>query len=332
MTGIPHRQLLLSVLLYSLPVNSFSAVTTCRADGVTDVTSCLKTQMAAAWQQGDSQFFLQRGTYLISQPLVVPTKMQFAGVGRGDAGLIGTTVKASPSFPTSRGIGVVNMGPDGQPSFGVRVKDMTIDGAGRAAIALRNTSSMEQSYGEDLLLKNFTQTGLDVETTGSQNSGSFRNLEIYAGPNSTVQTNCIVVKGSISFRGISGVTCNADTAPVQPSVALQLDGAGTYSDIHIEHYTTGVHLGSPVAAADGMVMMSLEFGPSVQTGIVIDDAYPSQNLAFMGIKCVGCSTQLEDRVTGRTLLYDVGLYTIGNGAASSKKVITTDAVTPSNLW
>jgi Pectate lyase superfamily protein len=283
-------------LLGSVTGTSYSATTSCRADGLTDVTSCLQNALLAAQQSGDAQLFLSKGTYSVSATIVVPSKVQLIGTGRGDKNLIGTVIAASASFPL-HGV-VVQMGVAGAANFAVQVKNLTIDGGRRADYGLQNKSSMELSYGEDLLISNFLKAGLDIESSAAQNSGPFRNLEIYpgSGPTVTTDTRCIIVRNVIAFRGIQGVTCNAS-----------------------EQYLT-----RPENSADGLVFMNGEFGPDVDSGIVIDKLATSQNLSFFGVSCDTCSTVLNDQITGRTARWALGSYLMGNGAGDDKKVFSTD--------
>jgi Pectate lyase superfamily protein len=302
-----------------------AATATCTSDGKTDVTACLQNALNAAQHRGDSQLFLPFGTYLVSQTIVVPSKVQLIGAGRGDRNFIGTVILASPTFPLHGTL--LKMGPDGLNNFGVQVKSMTLDGNGRADVCLQNKWSMEQSYGQDLLLTDFMKAGLDVEGGGAQNSGPFTDLEIYPGGGVTVtnETNCIIVSNVAAFRGIHGVTCNAGTAYLtRPNVALQLDGAGTYSDIHVEHFGTAARLGSNYDSADGLIFMNGEFGPDVDTGLLIDNIAANQNLSIFGISCNGCTTVLNDQITSHSTPWSVGFYLVGNGAGAGKRVLTSD--------
>jgi hypothetical protein len=261
----------------------------------------------------------------VSRSIYVPSKVQLIGIGRGDRGLIGTVIAASNSFPLHGA--VIKMGMDGTMNFGVQVKNLTINGGYRADVGLQNRYSMELSYGEDLLITDFLKAGLDVEGSAAQNSGPFRNLEIYPGAGYTVtrETNCIIVRNVIAFRGIQGVTCNAGSNYLtRPEVALQLDGAGTYSSLHVEHFGTAVHLGSNVTSADGLIVMGGQFGPDVDTGIVIDRMARSQNLSFFGLSCTSCAAVLNDEITSHTVRWDVGWYLMGNGAGADKKILTSD--------
>ena len=325
MKGLLRSFLFLHIVIVTFSGRAFSATANCNTDGTTDVTACLQDALNTTQKHGDSQLFLKNGTYLVSQQITVPNKMQMIGTGRGDKSLIGTIIAASASFPIHGT--VIQMGGGGELNFGVQVKSLTIDGGNRADFGLQNLYSMEQSYGQDLLIENFLKAGLDVEGSAAQNSGPFRDLEIYpgSGPTITSDTRCIIVQNVISFRGIEGVTCNAGTTYLtRPAIALQIDGQGTYSSIHVEHFATAVQLGSNVNPADGLVFMNGQFGPDVDTGITIAVATPDQNLSLFGVSCYSCGQVLNDQVTGRATSWALGYYLMGNGAGNSKKVLTSD--------
>jgi hypothetical protein len=213
----------------------------------------------------------------------------------------------------------------GGPFFGVHVKNLTIDGSNRAATALMNRFCEEQCYGEDLLLVNFTYSGLDIQGSGAQNSGPFRDLEIYPGAAATSSAVCVVVSNVISFRGIDGVTCNASGYRAKPQVGLLLDGGALYTRFHVEHVATGVQLGSGSQPADGLTLQNIQAGPDVQTAVVISNRQDNQNVTLNGLKCNGCVNVLQDYVMHNSTRWDVGSYILGNGAGASKRVTTSAA-------
>ena len=293
-------------------VRSFGA----KGDGRTDDFAALEGTIEASAKTG-RQILLPAGTYTISRPLVIPNKTQLFGVGRGDPG-INTVIKALPNFPPAGA--VVTLG-DVNPSFGVRVENLTIDGSGIAATCLENRVSEEQSAGRDLLLTNCTRDPLLVAGGGAQNSGPFEDLEIYPGP-ARATTVCVRIENVIGFRGIRGLTCNAGDKQKRPNVAMALDGGGLYSDIHVEHFATALSLGSAVTSADSMTIINGQFGPDVDTGISINPRPGNQNITVIGMSCVGCRRLLFDGIKGVTDDHtSLGMYALGDGTGSSKPVI-----------
>lgn len=304
-------------LAETISVKDYGAV----GDGVTDDLPAINLAFAAVANKGQRIYF-PAGTYMVSGTVIVPNKTQIFGVGRGDADFVNTVIKALPGFPKAGT--VVQMGTSPGPNFGVQVQNLTIDGSGVAGVCLSNTYSEELSYGKDLLLTNCGVAGLSIVSGAAQNSGPFENLEIYPGGGSVVNASsvCILVTGAISFRGIQGVTCNAGTDySVRPQIAMALDGDGYYSNIHIEHFGTGISLGNANGAADSITIVNAEFGPDVATGLQITapGGINNQNISIFGLGCNGCTSLLNDAELGTNVTdTSLGWYTIGNGASSGK--------------
>jgi hypothetical protein len=283
-------------------------------DGVHDDLPAILARIAA--QRGGKQTIeLSHGTYAISDTLVLPSRFTLTGVGRGDFGAWNTTLVALPNFPV--GHPLVSMG-DEIPSFGVQIKNLTLDGNNRAGVCLTNSNSEELSYAQDVLLTRCVQ-GLTIIGSGAQQSGPFRNLEIY--PYGGATANCVVVQNAPGFRGIQGLTCNGFNAPGQ-AVGLLIDGGSLYEDMHIERVGTGVQLGSNYNTADGTVLTGLEMGPQITTGIKITSRDGNQNVTIIGSRCAGCGVHLEDDVMHIVdAHYSVGFYALGDGAGTSKTLI-----------
>ena len=310
----------LALLLLVTPQYLHATIAACRGDGETDVTTCLQYFVNDAQRIGDGHVDLPRGTYSISNTLVIPNKVEIVGTNRGDANLTGSTIIASSKFPLG-GV-LVQMGTAPGPNFGVRLEKLTLNCNARASVGLQNLYSEEQSYGKDLLISNCGGAGLDVETGAAQNSGPFQDLEIYPGSGATVNaaTRCVKIVDVIAFRGITGITCNAGSYYAsRPDVAFQLDGGAFYQDMHVEHFTTAIALGSSVTAADGTTIVNSQFGPDVATGILIQSGPANQNIVLVASSCFGCSALLDDQMMD-TVITDssLGWYAIGNGATGGK--------------
>jgi hypothetical protein len=319
------------VILALISAHRSHAAVECVADGVTDVGACLQAAIDKAQSSGHMQVALGNGTYLINSPLTVPSGVQLLGKGRGDAGYIGTVLRVGTAFPLNAA--VVEMGTAGTQNVGVLVKGMTIDGQGRAAYALEDLYSGDRSRGEDLSLFNFTIAGLHVEGTGASGAGPFKDLEIYPLEFATVTTNCILVHSVPVFLGVDGATCNAgNSSGLRPNVAVQMDGNGVYSDIHVESYVMGYQLGSATTAVDGIVVRNGQLGPRVDTGLTITSLAANQDIALFGISCYSCSVTLNDLVTGNSQYWPVGWYLEGSGMPlSNRRVFSSNAGTANNL-
>ncbi len=302
----------------TVSVKDFGAV----GDGVTDDLPAINKALRAV--RGNAQRLLfPSGTYGVSGTVVIPTETQIVGVGRGDPGGANTVIKALPSF--SRGGTVVQMGTAPGPNYGVHVENMTIHGSSIAGVCLANSYSQEQSFGSNLVLSS-CGIGLRVSSGAAQNSGPFENLEILPAADRSTNTNsvCVEVHSVPAFRGIRELTCNAGTRyGSRPVVAMALDGTGTYQDIHIEHFATAVTLGSRSNSADSLIFADGEFGPDVATGIDItaERGINNQNLTILGVSCAGCTTLLQDEMTGTKISDNtLGWYLLGNGAGRNKAI------------
>lgn len=294
-----------------------------KGDGVTDDLPAINRAFAAVSHKGQRLFF-PAGTYAVGNSLVIPTKTQIFGVGRGDPGFANTVIKALRGFPP--GAPLVQMGTAPGPSFGVQVENMTLDGSLVAGTCLLNSFAQEQSLGRNLILANCSSAGLRVAGGAAMNSGPFENLEILPGVGAAnnTQTLCVEVTMVGSFRGIRGLTCNAGSYySSRPAVAMKLDGTGVYQDIHVEHFATAVSLGSAINSADTLIFEDGTFGPDVTIGLEIR-ARPhvnNQNLTILGISCGTCKTLLRDDMTGTNISdSSIGWYLLGNGAAKYKAV------------
>ena len=316
-------------LLSAVTHISIAATVACHSDGVTDVTLCLQTAINAAQTTGTSQVFLGYGTYLISAPITIPQGVQLIGLGRGDQNFVGTVIRASGSFPIHGT--VIAMGSPGASNTGVVVRNLTIDGEGRADYGLQNVNSGALSYAQDILVVNIVKAGLDVEGPGASGSGPFLDLEIYPLNSGSTSTNCILVHNVPHFLGVKGATCNGGGYKTRPAVAVQADGDGIYSDFHVESFATAVNLGSSTSPADGIIWTNGQFGPNVDTGITISPSVLNQNLSLFGFSCYSCSNVIRDLVMGNAIYYAIGFYLEGNGPVATRKIWTSDSGTANHL-
>jgi hypothetical protein len=135
---------------------------------------------------------LGRGTWTTTVPIILPTKSQLEGSGRGDPDSSGTVITASNSFPQNSRI--IELG-NTAPSFGVRVENLTIDCNDLPGVTgVYNDKAEEESGLRHVLVENIAGIGLDVESSGAQNSGPYEDLELSGGVNSNVNANSLCAK------------------------------------------------------------------------------------------------------------------------------------------
>jgi hypothetical protein len=206
---------------------------------------------------------LGRGTWLTTVAIIVPTKSQLEGSGRGDPGFSGTVIQADASFPPNTPI--VEMG-NAATSMGVRVENLTIDCNNIAGcIGLQNVRSQEQSGARHVLIENITGVGLDVEGSAAQNSGPYEDMEFAGGIDFNVNAAslCARIVNVPAFRGLHGATCNFNNYEVHPAVGIEMDSPGTLNDIHIEGANTGIGVGIAYPGTGAILQNVFGGGPNM---------------------------------------------------------------------
>jgi hypothetical protein len=259
---------------------------------------------------------LGRGTWMTTVPLILPTKSQLEGSGRGDGDFSGTVIQAANSFPQNSPM--IEMG-NTSPSMGVRIENLTIDCNNLSGVTgVHNDKSQEQSGLHHVLIENIAGIGLDVEGSGAQNSGPYEDLEFAGGENAnvTIASLCARVVNVPAFRGIHGATCNFNNYSVHPRLGIQMDSTGTLSDIHIEGVENGIGLGV-LAPGTGAILQNIYGGGLNITNVV--HIYKGQNILLSGLVRSTTANLLVDDVLGQTITdTELALYIIGNGASPNQ--------------
>jgi hypothetical protein len=255
---------------------------------------------------------MSRGTWVTTIPIIIPTKSQLEGSGRGDGDFSGTVILAGNSFPANSRI--IELG-NTAPSFGVRIENLTIDCNNLPGVTgVYNDKAEEESGLRHVLVENIAGIGLDVESSGAQNSGPYEDLELSGGVNSNVSANslCAKVVNVPAFRGIHGATCNFNAYSVHPTVGMQMDNSGTLTDIHIEGVENGIGVGVSVPANGAILQNIYGGGPNITNLVHI---YRGQNILLSGLVRSTTPILLVDEVLGQTVTdTELALYFIGNGA------------------
>jgi hypothetical protein len=262
--------------------------------------------------------------------LQVPTAWKVEGYGRGAiADGKNTIIKAGASFPTSTP--VMQMGLTPGPADGVQIRNLGIDCQNIAGVSgIQNQFSQEESLVEHVLFVNCPGGALSVSTSAAQNSGPYADLEVlnFSCSNCAAGTVPVSIGAVGSFRGIRGITINSNGSTL-PTIALRIDAAGTYSDIHIESAVSSVVIGS-VAGTSSVVMTNVECGPSITDCVKISNAFGTQNITLLGITST-TGNIITDQILSNTLTQageggSVAAYITGNG--SPPTLFTTSANFP----
>ena len=273
-----------------------------------------------------AEVHLLRGTWTTNVSIVVPNKCQLLGSGRGDVNANGTAIQAGSSFPSSTA--VIQFG-SSAPSFGVRVQNMLIDCQNKSgAIGVQNQNAQEQSGLDFVTIHNCPASELSISGSGAQNSGPYRNLEIY---NDSSCTNCSaatvpvnVGTGISALRAIEDVTINDNGTATNPNVALEWDAGngGQIQNLHVEYAGVGVQVGAN-GAVTGLSIANIECGPSptVPKCINISAANSVQAYTIQNVFTASGTLLTDNQYSGPfTSGSDSGLslYAVGVGAIASR--------------
>jgi hypothetical protein len=270
-------------------------------------------------------------TFQTTASWIIPQNITVTGLGRGDpTRAFNTSIQAvggNPGFPSETP--VVQFGA-ATPAEGVHLENITIDCNNQSgAIGVQNIRAQEQSGIRHVAILNCPKIDLDVEGSAAQNSGPYEDVEILNFSGGDSSTIPVVVNRVAAFRGIHGLTINADGV-AQPDVGIQMDSSGTLTDMHCEHVATCLLIGSRIAA-NAVVVNNLECGPAISTCIAISGEHPSQDILLTGIVSTA-GNLLNDEIFGTQLkTHSLAFYLIGNGAGSSKTRISSDTRIPMKL-
>jgi hypothetical protein len=232
-----------------------------------------------------------------------------------------------------------------QPCFGVQAEHLAIDcNLVAGCIGAENDYSQEQSWWRDMLVINAAGYcfGEDVgtnSTSASQNSGPYMDLECNQGAAAVTASLCFKLNLVPSWRGLIGITCNANGYTSIPTNAILLTGMAParISDIHVEHFTNGVTLGSASTAISDVMLANVSTGPENTTSVNIAAAGSAgkQNITIIGVQnSTNPGSVLVDNCNGVTLssvTAGLGFYATGYGSCGQQTIYTTRQDTGVNI-
>lgn len=254
---------------------------------------------------------------IISSTWVLPSNTHLIGVGDG---VSGTTIQAASgtSLPT-----MIQFGSSGIcPCTGISVENLTLDGQAQAVDGIINQNAQTNSYVDHVRIYQILGTGLNISTTGANNSGPYSNILFdtggYSGASSTV---CASINGTTGTYGIHGLTCHSETNDANAAVLLDSSN-NSISDVRIVGFYDGIRVGAN-ANAQSNVLLNI-IGDTTSTGaspiIVVhieNVGNTVSDLSIMGANNAGGSastiTIKDDSFTPSTQLTDtsVAMYALG---------------------
>ena len=298
-------------------------------DGLTDDTDAIQRAIDAASDAGGGHVVLPRGTYLVSEMIVVPHKVQFRGLGGWD----GVKILADSAFDFGTYTAVLSIGEPSVIAFGAVISDLMVDCASVASsIGVYVASGNEASGCERVHVTKPMLYGFQVDASNSAVPQNYflRDISVGIASTATAATaiGVLISGGSADHRGIDGVTI--DVSPSGSlgagSIGLSLNGmGGLVSRVHVEDVETGIDIG-PVQACTGLHVTGVTGASTVTNLVRINNATASQNVVLTGLRRNSGTNILVDEISSITKTSsDLALYVLGAG--SPQPVIQADGVT-----
>jgi hypothetical protein len=281
--------------------------------------------------------YIGAATFTTTTPWVLPNKSRLIGTGRGDPGGLNSVVQAHSSlFPVDTP--VISMCTSA-PCFAVQVENLTIDcNFVAGCVGGYNAYAEEQSWFRKVLVTYNEGVGIwidgapgNVPTYGNQNSGPYSDLEVNSGAAAIAGTKCVYVRYVPAWRGLDGITCNADGYTTIPDEAIVLEAMapGHLSNVHIEHYLTGIVLGSLSAGVSDITAINVQTGPETTTSVKITAAGTDgkQNITLASVQAsqTGANVLVDscNSVTLSATTAGLGFYATGYGSCGAQTIYTT---------
>lgn len=293
---------------------------------------------------------LPAGTIYISATWVLPQNTQIIGEGPNATTIQACTTPAcSANFPA--GSDMIDMGTTGTTSLscpsssskppdcnGMAIAHLTVNASNLGINGIVNYASQEQSYVNDVAIKQVASPGVGLEVFGQSssttgdgvNSGPYSDIYFSSGTGT-----CVSIQGTYGIRGIRGLSCKGSSGA---TTAVLLDGSNTtIQDVYISGYTNGIVIGSQGIGAQNDLIFDVTGTSNV--GNLIEICAPitgnsgpcpatlaitPSDITLIAVSSGGGNT-IVDQVTGNTLQYgsaepDVGLWVVGEPMSASPAI------------
>ncbi len=298
-------------------------------NGVADDTQALNDACAevAALTPLGGVVLIPHGIAGVTDTIEVPNRVTLRGVGRESS-----TIKALGAFPVDTPL--VQLGIGAGIAFHTRLEHLAVDCNSIAtSTAIYSERINEQSGVFDVLAVNFKRHGIHIKAPASGNPAE--NYEIDDVELTMALTPAAGAVGlyidnpsiSVPVRGLRNITFNSyDNATTLTRTAMSLNGveACVVEGVHVEHVTTGVHIG-PTTASSALTLIGINGAASVTDLIRIGVNCAGNPMTLLGIVKNGGTNILVDEVKGLTLTsHALGLYVLGIGAAAASMVLSDD--------
>jgi hypothetical protein len=193
---------------------------------------------------------------VISRTWVLPNGSRIVGKAPGFAGQ--ASLKAGSNFVSP----MIQMGNSQCPAngcTGIAIEHLTLDASNQFIDTIDNSDSQEQSYVDDVNLKNVGLTGLKIT---APNSGPYSNIRFTAANCSTDGSQCpLCVDIEGQTKGLHGITCAGPKNPdqylsTQGHAAIWVNASNnSIENVHVEGFWDAVEVGN-IAATVGNVTLA----------------------------------------------------------------------------
>lgn len=288
-----------------------------KSDGVTDSAPAIQAALNAASAAGGGTVFIPpagpSNVYVIGSRLIVPFGVKLRGGGRNSC-----WVQAiSGTFPINTEM--IRLG-DLSGSIGVDtwVSDMHIDCNNIAgSIGVYSERINENSGAKRMSINNFMSRGVQIKQPASGGTPQHYTLdELEFGTSASTPAAAIaldIANTSLTtpFRRISRISIGGTTAL---TTAMKIDGcSGRIEQVHIEHMTTGILVGS-VLACFGLTIADVDGLNNVTNLVSISNTGGQRSIMLYDISPAGATNAIVDNINTVTVTTDIGCYVIGNQA------------------
>jgi hypothetical protein len=279
---------------------------------------------------------------VISSIWVLPSNTHLIGEGDGP---FGTTIQdaSGTALSTMLQFGSSTICPS-SVCTGISVENLTLDGQAQSVDGIINQFAQNNSYVNHVRIYQILGVGLNISTTGANNSGPYSNILFdtggYSGLSSTV---CASINGTNSTCGIHGLTCHSETNDANAAILLD-SSSNSISDVRIVGFYDGIRVGAN-ANAQSNVLLNI-IGDTDPTGggttpiivVHITNSNTVSDLSVMGANNApgGSSSTItiqDDSFSPSTQLTDtsVAMYALGEKdtatGAYSRYTTSPNAVT-----
>jgi hypothetical protein len=266
-----------------------------------------------------STILLPAATIQIERPWSIPQNTKVIGEGKNLTTLQACTT-GTGCLSNFSGSDMIDLGnsPCSPDCRADGIEHLTLDGNSQNVNGIvNNVGSEELSYVNDVALVNVAGTGLLVQgvagSTGGNNSGPYSNIHF------TGTGTCANINGTVSTRGIHGLTCTS-TGPATSAILLDASN-NSIEDVYISGpYQNGILVGAN-ASAQSNLLFNINGASGVTNVVAISNAGNPPNVSDLSILGVTTSSTsgtvftIADRLTN-TFLQDgsVGMYVLGEQA------------------